>query len=1118
MTSRKHAVCLAALLSLSVAGSALAQMPRVDYITPAQGPIAGGTSVTIRGANFSGAAITINRAPLTPTVHFDSEIQFVTPPQDNGIAVIRIRNSAGTGYAEFLYVPPRLQDLPPGYITTVMGIGLFEGDGRQATTAMVSAQFFVIAADGSIYLSEPNNGLIRRIDARGVIDTYAGTGLTGTFVDGFPALQTRFAHPRGVAVDAVANVLVVDEGLHSIRRIDAQTTIISKIAGGPMAGFAGDGGPASEALLNGPLLVAFGGLGNLYILDWGNVRIRKIDSDGIIRTIAGTGMAGYSGDGGPATQATFDIGNTDAGGLAADAAGNVFLADTANFRIRRIDATTGIITTFVSDVGHVNAVATDPAGNVYVGSNDNFSVTPRPGRILKLSPDGEILQTWGTGIGFSEDGVVAASAPFGFIYDIGIDNAGNLLFYEIDSNRLRRINVSTGILDTVAGIGPRVIGQNGPALSTVLNDPGADITFLPDGQFLTAEGGNLRVRRVDLLGNTHDFAGSGLFQALPTPPLGPALESHLHPTSVAPAPNGDVFISNFNGAAVVRVDPQGNLYAVTCGGEEGCPAGGFGGDGGPASQASLSAPSQLTVDSAGNLFIADTGNNRIRRIDAQTGGITTVAGNGLAADCGDGGPATEACVSSPTGVAVDTDGTLYIGEGGIGVIRKVDPHGTISTIASIAGGGGTYLRLNAAHNLFASPFACRVQPSGHIYCQLRGLDTPSIGDGGPAIDARYGGGLISGIAVDREGNLFFSDDVNRRIRAIRFGAVISEPGSTVSSTRGTPQSVRVNTELLLPLEATVRDGLGEPAAGVRVDFSAPPAFGPSCLSGSSTAFSALTDRSGKAQARCVANGAVGSYTITATPLGSSVSASFSLTNTSAQVPTTNPLPTANFLTLIPHSAVGGGYLTRLFVTNLTASSNQLTLNRIDQNGGLVASSPVPLQPAATLLVADSESRRTQTLTIEWFAIGSELPIAASVLFDFEGQSVGLNPDIRQAVGSLAAPTLSAFTAPVRFAGTEVTIGVALANPSAASNTVNMKLIDQNGNVVGQDSLTLGPFAQTAFVLHDRPAFRDIVLAPGGFLGSLAVTTADPNLPVSALVVGGQLTEIFSLPVVSGVAR
>lgn len=230
------------------------------------------------------------------------------------------------------------------------------------------------------------------------------------------------------------------------------------------------------------------------------------------------------------------------------------------------------------------------------------------------------------------------------------------------------------------------------------------------------------------------------------------------------------------------------------------------------------------------------------------------------------------------------------------------------------------------------------------------------------------------------------------------------------------------------------------------------------------------------------------------------------------------IPPGNFQTIIPHSAFGGGFITRLFIVNLTKAANNLTINRISQNGTVVQSTQVTLQPSATQEMADSDQLRSQPLTIDWFAIASQGPITASVLFDFDGSSLSPPVNFRTAVGALASPPLTAFTTPVRVATVNVTVGIALANLSGSSTTINVKLLDQGGNVVAQDSVVLDPFAQTAFAVQDRVAFRNIVLAPSEFIGALEAITADATKPVAAIVVGNNLGQLFSLPVTAGVAK
>jgi uncharacterized protein (TIGR03437 family) len=882
---------IALLVCLLAHSPLLGGQARVDSLSPAQGPIAGGTTVKLTGAGLTGTKVTLDRTAITPVSVSDSQIVFQTPKHDNGIAPVQVSGNGPNAYTEFLYLPPALKDLPPGYITTVMGMGTFRGNGRQATKAVVDAGSagLAIAPDGAILISEPNFNTIRRVRPDGVIEAFAGSpgflGCCGGYGDGGPALAAAVFHPRGIAFDASGNLFFADTiNLSSIRRIDAATGIITTVIGGPTAGGAGDGGPASQALLNQPLQIAFDGAGNLYILECGGSgsctqpRIRKVDTKGIITTIGGTGVAGFSGDGGPALNATFNVGNGDNGGLAADASGNVFLADQANGRIRRIDAQTGIITTFATDVGWVAAVATDSSGNVYVGNN-NFD-SPL-GRILKFSPSGTLLQSWGKGLGFAGDGALAVDAALGDIARIQVDASGSVVFAEYDSSRLRRIDASTGQLWTVAGMGPHIIGETGPALATVLGSQGG-LAFAPDGGLLVADGGSFRLRKIDALGNVSDVAGDGLLEFTSTPAQVPALQAHICPLSEAFAPNGDLYVSNYNGAGIVRVDSGGTLYAVTAGGHA------YSGDGGPAIAATVNAVWDVAVDAAGNVYIADSNSNRIRRIDARTGIITSVAGSnppneeenyGQGRYCGDGGPATSACLDTPYGLAVAPDGTLYIGENGQR-IRKVDSSGVITTFFS---NGGWTLRLHSG-NVFTPPY--RIQPNGHSF-QFAGINPSGgdNGDGGPASQASLGiGSQGRGTAIDSEGNLFLSELNGLRVRAIRFGAVVSEPGSSVAPSGGTPQSAATGRAFPVPLQVRLTSPVGTLENGIRVDFVAP-ISGPSCVfPGGGSTYSTLTDVSGNAAAVCTANSRTGAYAVTATPLNLGHSATFSLANSAAPPP------------------------------------------------------------------------------------------------------------------------------------------------------------------------------------------------------------------------------------------
>jgi hypothetical protein len=232
----------------------------------------------------------------------------------------------------------------------------------------------------------------------------------------------------------------------------------------------------------------------------------------------------------------------------------------------------------------------------------------------------------------------------------------------------------------------------------------------------------------------------------------------------------------------------------------------------------------------------------------------------------------------------------------------------------------------------------------------------------------------------------------------------------------------------------------------------------------------------------------------------------------------SPIPFAAIQTIVPHSAYGAGWISHLFVANLTNSANTVTINRIDQSGNIVNSSTSTLAAGGTEEMSDPESNRALPLTINWFAIGSQGPVIASVLFDFQGAAASTPANYNTAIGALASPPLAAFTAIARVTSPGGDLGLALANLNNASNTVTIKLYDEGGNLVAQDAVTLGAYAQTAFDLTQAAAFKDILASTNEFVGTLTATTSDPTKPVSALVVGANLNQLFSLPVVSGVAQ
>jgi DNA-binding beta-propeller fold protein YncE len=336
--------------------------------------------------------------------------------------------------------------------------------------------------------------------------------------------------------------------------------LISTVAGTGVQGYAGDGGPATQALLNNPFDLAFDPAGNLCFSDTYNHCIRRIDArSGVITTIAGTGEEGFSGDGGPATSARMN----QPYGMVIDRTGNVYVADRLNGRVRRIDGASGVITT--------------------------------------LAGDGSAK--------YSGDGGASAHAGLAEPNGLALDRAHrNLFITDVADHRVRVIDLASGVITTFAGTGnARHAGDGGPA------------------------------------------AAADVFGA----------------RAVALAPDDSLYIMERQGSSIRRVR-NGIIETVA-----GTGARGYGGDGHDARHAVFNAPKEMAVDPAGNLFVVDTENHVIRLIDTQSWIVTTIAGNGEPGPGGDGGPAHLASLARPHGAVVGADGAVYIGDSENHRVRKL---------------------------------------------------------------------------------------------------------------------------------------------------------------------------------------------------------------------------------------------------------------------------------------------------------------------------------------------------------------------------------------------------------------------------------------------------------------
>lgn len=617
---------------------------------------------------------------------------------------------------------------PDGTISTIAGTGTtgFSGDDGPAEQAQLSAYVNGLALDssGNIYISDAGNNRIRMVSH----------GAISTVVDGsaLPVPETQMGF-NGIALDSQDNLYIVDNTYNQIFCI-AQDGTFAVIAGNGATGNTGDGGPATQAAFVNPQSLYIDSAGDIYVVDSGANRIRKITPDRNISDFAGTGKAGYSGDGGPAVKAQLNYPLA----LTPDAAGNLYFLDTANYLVRRI-GTDGNISTVAgtgnsvrygdgriatqAGFGGLQGLAVTPSGDLYIADFDSG--------IRAVPAATGIINTAYGQLHFTPDGSPASNTLFNLPYALTSDGQGNLYFG--DWFRIRKID-SNGILTTVAGsistitggVNATNTGDGGPATAATMSRPyGVVVDKVGNVYFGSYDGSSSLVRRVDTKGIISTVAGGGKSLGDGGPATAASFGGAIFGMAFDAA--GALYISDTINHRIRKMTPDGTISTFA-----GTGTAATNGNGGPATSASIQSPRGLAFDAAGNLYFADFAANRVRKISPD-GTITAVAGNGTAGDSGDEGPATSARLYAPFGVAVDSAGNVYIAEWQGDRVRVVTPDGIIHSIAS------------------GNP-----------------VDLPSTGsfsgDGGPAIGADYCN--LSSLAVDSAGKIYVLDTYNERIRIL----------------------------------------------------------------------------------------------------------------------------------------------------------------------------------------------------------------------------------------------------------------------------------------------------------------------------------------------------------------
>jgi sugar lactone lactonase YvrE len=639
-----------------------------------------------------------------------------------------------------------------GMMTRYAGSGKsgFSGDGGQATNASFRVPAgLAFDLEGNLYIADRENHRVRKVDTKGYISTFAGIGEAGFSGDEGPAVKARLNLPSGVVVDKKGNLYISDRSNDRIRVVDKKG-VIRTYAGSGVAGFQGDAGPALKAQLDKPFGIALDETENLYIADRNNNRVRKVSPDGIITTVAGDGGFFFMGDNGPAYRASVAAPT----GVALDSKGNLYIADRNNNRVRVVDRT-GMIRTVVGtgqqDYNGDSEMARET--NLYlpfgltVDSNDNLLVIDRSHyRIRRIDPkSGQVETVAGNGMKlFAGDGGPATGATLSFPHGMSVDKKDNIIFSDKGHFRIRKITPE-GIINTIGGNGLRGnVGDNIPALeanfynvTTIVQNPKGDMFMASPSGFVSL------IRRFDSKGIIHDFIDTA------TPKYREAISKSKYKGLVQKGaiatitqfsdivfdPKGNLFTSDRLNHQIRKIDTEGNISTIAGTGDSD-----HYGDNGPALEAAFRDPNALASDIEGNIYIADTANNMIRKIDIK-GIITTFAGNGEHSDSGDGGPALKAGIRSMDDIEFSPEGELHILGTNTHKVRKITKDGKIITVAGKGYGG-------------------------------------FLGDGGSATKAMLKN--PAAISFDSKGNMYIADMGNNRIRKVDDQGIITTFAGTGS--------------------------------------------------------------------------------------------------------------------------------------------------------------------------------------------------------------------------------------------------------------------------------------------------------------------------------------------------
>jgi sugar lactone lactonase YvrE len=542
-----------------------------------------------------------------------------------------------------------------------------------------------IAVDtaGNLYVADTGNNTIRKITAGGrVVSTLAGSaGVTGS-ADGNGA-AAQFNAPHDLAVDAAGNVYVADRGNNTIRKITAAGVVTTLAGTAGVTGSADGVGPAAQ--FNGLRGIAVDAAGNLYVGDLGNFTIRKITAAGVVTTFAGTPGVFGSPFLGPLA-------------IAADTAGNLYVADTGNTTNTSIKKITpgGVVTLLFGGTGRVQGIAVDTAGNVYV-SDQLFQA------ITKITPAGVFSILAGSGVAGSADGS-GTVAQFNQPSGIAVDAAGTLYVADAGNSTIRQVT-PTGVVSTLAGSAGVTGSADGSGAAAQFNQP-SGIAADSAGNLYVADAFNNAIRKITVAGEVSTLAGSAGVAGRGSADGSGSAARFFNPAGIATDTAGNLYVADTGNQTIRKITAAG-VVSTLAGSVGVC-----GSANGSGTAAQFCSPAGIATDTAGNLYVADTGNQTIRKITA-AGEVSTLAG-GVGVTGSADGNGSAAQFNRPVGIAVDTAGNLHVTDTGNATIRQITPAGVVSTLAGSAGVAGSADGIGSAAGFF-NPAGIAVDTLGNLY-------------------------------------------------------------------------------------------------------------------------------------------------------------------------------------------------------------------------------------------------------------------------------------------------------------------------------------------------------------------------------------------------------------------